>query len=573
MDIQEREQRRARNQVWTAAEEYEFEPRLKTYDAGGRADLYWNTVAGCVRRNWGEAADGLLASFAGSADCQLYEQAAWLGLESAAFDRERHRRPAMEPLRQSFARRTLEHAAIHSSDRLVHVLTVGRCREILGRDSGLKGSEREILTALNLPGELDGAALAERLRQVLTRYLGDVPASPEHPGGEKGKAVRRPRLFGRREREKGALPALRDFGFGYGEHSRSAAGNGGMAPERRRVGEMTLAQSEEALRSYIAAYFGAPLYPAEQVKHMERELCAGDHAGCHLYYARGGDEPGPKARGFAAEQRRAALRQMEKNKAAYEANLTQNRMTVSRLTARIRNAMQTHLQPETVRTAAGLLDAGRVWRAGTLGDDKVFTRVLRGDPGDLCVDILLDASTSQLPRQEIVSAQGYMIAESLNRCGIPVRVTAFCSLSGYTVLTRFRDYGETDRNGMIFYYFTTGCNRDGLAVRALGRGLEDAPCEHRLVILLSDAKPNDVVKIARNGGFLDYADRIGVVDAAQEVRGLTRAGAAVVCVFTGEDEDLPSARIIYGRSFTRIRRLDQFADTVGTLLQNQIDTL
>ncbi len=93
------------------------------------------------------------------------------------------------------------------------------------------------------------------------------------------------------------------------------------------------------------------------------------------------------------------------------------------------------------------------------------------------------------------------------------------------------------------------------------------------MILLSDAKPNDVIKVSRDGSYLDYADRTGVLDTAREVRGVTRTGAAVICVFTGEDEDLPAARTIYGRNFTRIRRLDQFADTVGSLIQNQICNL
>ena len=186
------------------------------------------------------------------------------------------------------------------------------------------------------------------------------------------------------------------------------------------------------------------------------------------------------------------------------------------------------------------------------------------------MDLLLDGSTSQLDRQETVAAQGYMIAESLTRCGIPVRVTSFCSLSGYTVLTRYRDYKETDANERIFHYFTTGCDRDGLGIRALGRELEDSPCEHRLVILLSDAKPNDVIKVLRDGTYCDYADEVGVLNTAMEVRSLLHRDIAVICVFTGDDEDLPAAHTIYGRNFARIRSLEQFADTVGTLIQNQI---
>lgn len=573
MEIRENEKRRARNQIWTAAEEYEFEPSLKTYDAEGRADLYWNTVAGCVRRDWDGALEALFVSFELSVDCQLYEQLTWLGLESAAFHREKDRRPALPALRRGYARRTLEEFARFPSDRPIHLLTAGRCREILGQDPELKGRNREVLNALDLPGDLDGDALAERLRETLTAYFGYVPQDPARSkAADEPDTGKKHRIFGSQRGNRVHLPAVRGFGYGFGEHSRDLTGGGGPAPQRR-LGDMSVTQSAEALRVYIASYFGTPLYAKEQVKKLERDLCVGDHKNCKLYYARGGDDLDKSARGYAGAQRRAALKQMVKNKAAYNANLTCNHASIARLTARIRNAMLAQLQPTVVRTSAGILDAARVWRAPALDDDKVFSRTLRSDPGDLCVDILLDSSTSQTLRQETVSAQGYMIAESLTRCGIPVRVTAFCSLSGYTVMTRFRDYQETDRNENIFHYFTTGCNRDGLAVRALGRELEDAPCEHRLVIILSDAKPNDVIKVSRSGSYLDYADRIGVLDTAREIRGVTRTGAAVICVFTGEDEDLPAARVIYGRNFTRIRQLDQFADTVGSLIQNQIRNL
>ena len=572
MEIRESEQRRARNQVWTAAEAYEFEPELKAYDSAGRADLYWNTVAGCVRRNWGGALEALFASFELSVDCQLYEQLAWLGLESAAFDREKERRPALCALRRGYAKRTLAEFGKTPSDRVICVLTSARCREILGQDAGLKPRDREILSALDLSGDLDGGALAARLTETLTAYFGYVPGDgAASKSGEAPEKGRKRRFFSMGRGNRVHLPAVRGFGYGFGEHTHGLTSGGGQ--ELRRVGELSATKSAEALRVYISSYFGQPLYSVEQVKKLERELCVGDHQNCKLYYARGGDELDRTARGYAGAQRRAALKQMEKNRAAYHADLTRNRASVARLTARIKNAMLAHLQPTSTRASAGILDAARVWRAAAVDDGKVFTRVLRGDPGDLCVDILLDSSTSQTLRQETVSAQGYMIAESLTRCGIPVRVTAFCSLSGYTVMTRFRDYMETERNENIFHYFTTGCNRDGLAVRALARELESAPCEHRLVILLSDAKPNDVIKIARNGGYLDYADAPGVLDTAGEVRRITRTGAAVICVFTGEDEDLPAARTIYGRNFTRIRRLDQFADTVGTLIQNQIRNL
>ena len=50
-------------------------------------------------------------------------------------------------------------------------------------------------------------------------------------------------------------------------------------------------------------------------------------------------------------------------------------------------------------------------------------------------------------------------------------------------------------------------------------------------------------------------------------------GIAVMCVFTGDDEDVASAKLVYGRDFARIRSLSMFADTVGMLISNQIKNL
>ena len=57
------------------------------------------------------------------------------------------------------------------------------------------------------------------------------------------------------------------------------------------------------------------------------------------------------------------------------------------------------------------------------------------------------------------------------------------------------------------------------------------------------------------------------------VRSLLHRDIPEICVFTGNDRDLPAAQSIYGRNFTRSRNLDHFADTVGSLIQNQIRDL
>ena len=96
--------------------------------------------------------------------------------------------------------------------------------------------------------------------------------------------------------------------------------------------------------------------------------------------------------------------------------------------------------------------------------------------------------------------------------------------------------------------------------------------EHKVLIVLSDVKPNDVRKLHYRDGAEDaaYEAGAGLTDTAYEVRRARSDGIAVVCVFTGVDEDVSSAKLVYGRDFARIQELDKFADTVGVLIQNQI---
>lgn len=574
MEILDSEKRRARNLIWNAAGDYHFEPDFKAYDDEGRADLYWNSIIGAVRKNYGpETIDALFAAFHGCRDEALYEQLVWLGLENAVYQRESPRRLALPALRRRYARWVLSQCAGIGDGELLPRLEEAHFRRALGEDPAMTKEDRKLLDSLEFSGELDGPELSQAALDFLHDHFGFVPGKTQ---SEEAEALRKHRpwfLFGR-SRALDGLPAVRTFGFGYGEHLVAGQGGGPNAePVQRRLTDRNLAQTEEALRNYMRDYFGAPLLSEGERRTLEQSLCTGEHKSCHLYYTQGDDEPGRRLKGYAAAQRRNALRQAEKNREAYEADAVRHRASIVRLTARIRNAMLAYLQPTVVRTASGTLDPGRIWRGVYLDDDKVFTKIQQSDPGQLAVDLLLDASSSQVDRQAVVAAQGYMIAEALTRCHIPVRVTSFCSLSGYTVLTRYRDYQEQDRNERIFRYFTTGCNRDGLAIRALAREIEESSYEHKLVILLSDAKPNDVIQLYRDGTYVDYARDNGIENTAMEVRSLLFRDIPVICVFTGNDDDIPAAHTIYGRNFARIRSLDQFADTVGTLIQNQIRSL
>lgn len=189
------------------------------------------------------------------------------------------------------------------------------------------------------------------------------------------------------------------------------------------------------------------------------------------------------------------------------------------------------------------------------------------------MDILLDASASQNRRQEQLAAQTYILAEALSLCRIPVRVLSFCSVSGCTVLREYRGYREDRGNDRIFEFAAAGWNRDGLALRAVDWLLRRSEDRRRLLLVLTDANPNDDTRIPCTGKQLfsrDYSGKPAVADAAGEAAGLRRHGTAPLCLFSGREGDLGSARAIYGRDVVRLPSAGWLARTVGKIIQGRL---
>lgn len=107
--------------------------------------------------------------------------------------------------------------------------------------------------------------------------------------------------------------------------------------------------------------------------------------------------------------------------------------------------MQVQQQPDAVSARQGHVDSQRIWRLPVLKDGKVFLRSEEENNPGFTVDLLLDGSASRLHCQETIAAQGYILARSLATCGIPVRVSSFCSLRGYTVVRILKDFSEKTR--------------------------------------------------------------------------------------------------------------------------------
>lgn len=578
--LSKRERRRALNMIWNAAGDYSIEPALRVYDGEGRACLYWNSVVGAVHRHYDFAPfQKLFTDFAGHpAEIQL-KNLLWLGLESAAYKREFISRPALASLRLARAQKLLAQPQ-KKDPTLYERLEICRASALLGRESPLYTPQMEkLLHLLDFGADMDEAAICARALDIFAQYLhymAQDEAERKERAARDTAALRRRTLrlpdFLRKKKpnkDDASIAAVPGLGGGRAEHQGSTAGDADMYMDYHLSAFNV--RSVEELRRFMENFFGDSLYTDAQMGQMERSLCSGNHSECHLHFTRGAFS---EKEGFKSKDdylRMTALRQLKKNRAYYEENAALARRSIALLSARIRSSMLTYLQNHSVKSRAGRFAAGRAWRYAVLGDERVFDRDERAISGDVTVDIVLDGSSSQARRQEILSTQAYIIAESLSRCNIPVRISSFCSLRGFTVFRIFREYTEQDRNQNVFCYFTAGCNRDGLAIRAARRLMETNPASHRLLILLSDARPNALQRVRLpQGGYANYSDEIAVNDSAAEVRAARHEGVRVLCVFTGEDDALPAAKRIYGTGFTRIPSLEHFAEAVGKLIQEEI---
>jgi len=545
----------------------------------GQPDLYMNCVIGLVHKWFGEdLPKKLFASWAGDAHQAMYDDLAWLALENAVYEKELPERPALAELRQAHAAAffaseyQLSRQEWMAKNQLVYALQSARWKAVLRQKPPVLAPwEKGLSAALACPGTLSGEELTETVRTAFRKYLRfDGTAHAKKPFilhfGERWVPLLT-KLFTTEMVRTDDLAIDRS----------AAAGENGMvrASNALRV-QLESGDRENEDRDYVEGCFGRSLYPPRELALIEQRLCTGNHLGCHLWFTRGETAQGKTMRADVQHLFDQAAEQAERNRADFLKNNDLYQSSILRLTEHIRNCMQVQQQPDAVSARQGHVDSQRIWRLPVLKDGKVFLRSEEENNPGFTVDLLLDGSASRLHCQETIAAQGYILARSLATCGIPVRVSSFCSLRGYTVVRILKDFSEKNAERKIFNYFAAGWNRDGLALRMAGKLLDTAPADRHLLILLTDASPDDSRKILPTGKVplsRSYDGEAGVQDTAEEVRALRQQGVRVAAVFMGENASAPDARTIYGQDLVRIQRMDQLAAAAGKLIQEEIREL
>ena len=545
----------------------------------GQPDLYMNCVIGLVHKWFGEdLSKKLFASWAGDAHQAMYDDLAWLALENAVYEKELPERPALAELRQAHAAAffaseyQLSRQEWMAKNQLVYALQSARWKAVLEQKPPVLAPwEKGLSAALACPGTLSGEELTEAVRTAFRKYLRfDGTAHAKKPFtlhfGERWVPLLT-KLF--------TTEMVRTDDLAI-DRSAAAGENGMVRASNALRAQLESGDRENEDRDHVEGCFGRSLYPPRELALIEQRLCTGNHLGCHLWFTRGETAQGKTMRADVQHLFDQAAEQAERNRADFLKNNDLYQSSILRLTEHIRNCMQVQQQPDAVSARQGHVDSQRIWRLPVLQDGKVFLRSEEENNPGFTVDLLLDGSASRLHCQETIAAQGYILARSLATCGIPVRVSSFCSLRGYTVVRILKDFSEKNAERKIFNYFAAGWNRDGLALRMAGKLLDTAPADRHLLILLTDASPDDSRKILPTGKVplsRSYDGEAGVQDTAEEVRALRQQGVRVAAVFMGENASAPDARTIYGQDLVRIQRMDQLATAAGKLIQEEIREL
>lgn len=184
--------------------------------------------------------------------------------------------------------------------------------------------------------------------------------------------------------------------------------------------------------------------------------------------------------------------------------------------------------------------------AGHSGSEHIYSR-WRDHSRDLAVSILIDASLSTdswIDERRVIDLEKealLVLAHGIDACGDQQAIHSFSSHRRkrveITPLKRFDESLDADIERRIAALEPGRYTRMGAAIRYLSQGLADRPNRHRLMLIISDGKPNDTDH---------YEGRYALEDTRMAVREARRLGLSVFGV-TIDSRARQYIPLIFGR--------------------------
>ena len=566
-------ERRARNYIWNAAGRYDFEPSFLAFEANGSPDMYYNLIIGLAYK-WldMDVILGFIRQYAASRSADEFDDLFWLGIENCVYEKEIADRPVMEKLRRDKADayfqsvRDMSRQQMEMQSMTVYDQQMIRWSEVAGRTYAAGKRSRALAERLQFSGQLDAEQIVGEMSAILQEFFHTDITRLKAGGERRGilSGIHLPGRAGRPHRQKLFLRT----GDGTGDMDTNVRlGHTGS----RRV-HLPSAEDE----AFVRAAFGESARSEQEMKALEADCCRDIHAACRLHITDGvrADEKADNGRTASSaelrELRKRAKEQEDSNRRFVDEHALLIGESIRELSARLDLLFSEYFRrmPETGR--AGCLMPERAYRLAVFHDPSVFAREGSLTEKNVEVTLLLDASMSRMNVQEIIASEAYIIAKSLEKIHVPVRVMTFRTIRGITILEQLKRTDQRDA-GRVLHFFSGGWNRDGLAFRAVRSLLtEDGEEKVRLLLVLTDACPNDDIPAVMDPSgriVKEYEGVIAASDTEKAVHDLRKAGIRTAAVFFGSAAHLENVQQIYGKEYVRIRKLNRIADAAADLIR------
>lgn len=166
------EQKRAKNIIWTVAEDYSVDPAFVSADEKSRADFYLNLIVGLAYK-WinREKLSTLFLLSEGTAFRELYDGILWIALEQCLYEKELPYRPVLQELRLAYAKRLVGLDAWFAERNRITMLQVAKAQKILGQKPFLMPKDARLLEALEFSGSLTDDQIIDRFKGIIATYF------------------------------------------------------------------------------------------------------------------------------------------------------------------------------------------------------------------------------------------------------------------------------------------------------------------------------------------------------------------------------------------------------------------
>ncbi len=317
----------------------------------------------------------------------------------------------------------------------------------------------------------------------------------------------------------------------------------------------------------VTKRYGKSIKNPRDLQILEDELCTDIHSGIKLHFTKGE---------YAEDIKSAYHREMEQNQTQQNKDFYNKSQLVYKRAERnlkevIKNTLLRDTSTTTDYTTSGKIVPSRIWKIKT-ENPKIFSHRTKSDEGDIRVIILLDSSASQLGRQSEVAVEAYIISRALVSLNIKTEIYGFSNLFNYLVLKKFHDFNDPlSKVDEVLKYSAGGSNRDGLAIKTMVKLFEGVDARRKILIALSDGLPNDEVNLDPMSGveLTDYKEEVAIMDTAKEVLSAKMVGIDVLGIFTGNPSELSNEKLIFGNDFAYIDDIKKFHDIIGFYFKNK----